>query len=92
MSARCSWCWPGCRSSATSSLIGGDPWACWRDVQVRAFLRWIGYAVGVIILYRMTTTEGTLPDVLRGTVFNVITLFTGTGYGSEDVPPGVISR
>lgn len=66
-------------------LLGGDPWALWRDVQVRAFLRWIGYAVAVVILYRMATGEGALLDVLRGTLFNVITLFTGTGYGSEDV-------
>lgn len=67
-------------------LAGGDPWALWRDVQVRAFLRWLGYAIGVVIAYRMATSDAALLDVLRGTVFNVVTLFTGTGYGSEDVP------
>lgn len=66
-------------------LVGGDPWALWRDVQVRAFLRWLGYAIAVIIAYRMATSDTAFADILRGTVFNVVTLFTGTGYGSEDV-------
>ncbi|MCL1627293.1 TrkH family potassium uptake protein [Roseibaca sp. V10] len=66
-------------------LMGGQPTALLQDVQVRAFLRWIAYAVGVIVLYRFATEEGTLLDILRGTLFNVVTLFTGTGYGSEDV-------
>ena len=56
-----------------------------QDVQVRAFLRWIAYAVGVIVAYRLATQDGSFHDILRGTLFNVVTLFTGTGYGSEDV-------
>jgi trk system potassium uptake protein TrkH len=66
-------------------LLGGSWAAVWKDVQVRAFLRWIGYAVGAVILYRMLTSEAGFLDILRGTLFNVVTLFTGTGYGSEDV-------
>jgi trk system potassium uptake protein TrkH len=66
-------------------LMGGDPLALWRDVQVRAFLRWIAYAVAAIVVFRFLSTEAALLDILRGTVFNVVTLFTGTGYGSEDV-------
>jgi trk system potassium uptake protein TrkH len=66
-------------------LMGGDPWAMLKDVQVRAFLRWIGYAVAVIVAYRLVTSDSAMLTVLRGTMFNVVTLFTGTGYGSEDV-------
>jgi trk system potassium uptake protein TrkH len=66
-------------------LLGGSWRAVLRDVQVRAFLRWTAYAVGAVVLYRMATSEAALPDVLRGTLFNVVTLFTGTGYGSENV-------
>ena len=66
-------------------LLGGSWRAVLRDVQVRAFLRWTAYAVGAVIFYRMVTGEAGFLDVLRGTLFNVVTLFTGTGYGSEDV-------
>jgi trk system potassium uptake protein len=66
-------------------LMGGSWVAVWRDVQVRAFLRWTAYAVGAVIFYRALTSDVALPDILRGTLFNVVTLFTGTGYGSEDV-------
>jgi len=66
-------------------LMGGQPRALLQDVQVRAFLRWITYAVVAIMLYRIATEGGNLLDILRGSLFNVVTLFTGTGYGSEDV-------
>ncbi len=66
-------------------LLGGSWRAFLQDVQVRAFLRWTAYAVGAVILYRMITSDAGFLDILRGTLFNVVTLFTGTGYGSEDV-------
>jgi trk system potassium uptake protein len=66
-------------------MMGGSFRAVWQDVQVRAFVRWIGYAVFAIVVYRLATVDGTVPDVMRGTLFNVVTLFTGTGYASEDV-------
>ncbi|MCC5959824.1 MAG: TrkH family potassium uptake protein [Rhodobacteraceae bacterium] len=66
-------------------LMGGSVRAIWQDVQVRAFLRWVAYAVAAVMAYRLATTDAGVWDVLRGTSFNVITLFTGTGYSSEDV-------
>ncbi|MDD7971780.1 TrkH family potassium uptake protein [Roseinatronobacter alkalisoli] len=66
-------------------LMGGSVQAIWQDVQIRAFLRWIVYAVAAVMAYRLAVTDAGVWDVLRGTLFNVITLFTGTGYGSEDV-------
>ena len=66
-------------------MMGGSFRAVWQDVQVRAFVRWIGYAVGAIVAYRLATSDASALDVLRSTLFNVVTLFTGTGYASEDV-------
>jgi trk system potassium uptake protein len=66
-------------------MMGGSFRAVWQDVQVRAFFRWMAYAIAAIVIYRLATTGGTFTDVLRGTMFNVVTLFSGTGYASEDV-------
>jgi len=66
-------------------LVGGSWVPLTRDVQVRAFLRWAAYAVLAVIAYRLMTSDGHPLDILRGTLFNVVTLMTGTGYGSEDV-------
>ena len=66
-------------------LLGGSWTPLLRDVQVRAFLRWSAYAVLAIIAYRLATSAAPPFDVVRGTLFNVVTLFTGTGYGSEAV-------
>ncbi|WP_071798299.1 TrkH family potassium uptake protein [Natronohydrobacter thiooxidans] len=66
-------------------LVGGSWTPLLRDVQVRAFLRWSAYAVLVIIVYRLMNSDDHPLDVLRGTLFNVVTLITGTGYGSEAV-------
>ncbi|MDP2062290.1 MAG: TrkH family potassium uptake protein [Phaeovulum sp.] len=57
----------------------------WRDVQVRAYLRWIGYAVVVIVVYRMVRHEAAFWPTLREVTFNVAATFSGTGYLSEDV-------
>ena len=66
-------------------MMGGSFRAIWQDVQVRAFIRWTGYAVGAIMAWRFATSDATALDVLRETLFNVVTQFTGTGFASEDV-------
>lgn len=65
----------------------GDLDPIWRDSQIRAYLRWIAYACGIIILYRLLYVHRGVPveEVLRETVFNTITIFSGTGYASTDV-------
>ena len=55
------------------------------DVQARAFLRWMVYAIALIFIYRQLTSTTPLDVNLRETTFNVVTLFSGTGYGSADV-------
>lgn len=57
----------------------------WRDVQVRAYLRWNLYAVAVIVLYEMVTRDMRFDVVLRETMFNVVSTFSGTGFASVDL-------
>ncbi len=55
------------------------------DVQARAYLRWLAYAIALVIFYRMWTSTAELDVNIRETTFNIVTLFSGTGYGSADV-------
>ncbi|MBD3805217.1 potassium transporter TrkH [Thioclava sp. L04-15] len=66
-------------------VLRGDAVPLWRDPQVRAFIRWMGYAIAVIVLYRMFRHEADFWPTLREVTFNVVSTFTGTGYASEDI-------
>jgi trk system potassium uptake protein TrkH len=57
----------------------------WRDRQVRAYLRWNAYAIGAIVLYEMLTHDLAFGTVLRETTFNVVSVFSGTGFTSADL-------
>jgi trk system potassium uptake protein TrkH len=66
-------------------LLSGSATPLLRDVQVRAFLRWTLYAVGMVIAYRLATSDDAVEFVVRESLFNVVTMFTGTGFASADV-------
>lgn len=66
-------------------LAQGQVGPIWRDPQVRAFLRWHLYAIGVIVAYRLARHEAEFWPTLREVTFNVVSTFTGTGFASEDV-------
>lgn len=66
-------------------LTQGHAWPLWHDPQVRAFLRWIGYAVAILVAYRVIRQEAAFLPTLREVTFNVVSVFTGTGFASEDV-------
>ncbi|MEX1662558.1 TrkH family potassium uptake protein [Thioclava sp. 15-R06ZXC-3] len=66
-------------------MTQGNVVPLWRDPQVRAFLRWMGYAIAVIVIYRMIRHEASFWPTLREVTFNVVSTFTGTGYASEDI-------
>lgn len=66
-------------------LAGGRFAPLWRDIQVRAYLRWTGYAIASVLAYRVVVDEVPLREAVRETAFNVVSLFSGTGYGSADV-------
>ncbi len=59
----------------------------WQDVQIRAYLRWITYACGLIVAYRlMYMQQDQHPlELVRETVFNTISTFSGTGYASTNM-------
>ncbi|NHF71957.1 TrkH family potassium uptake protein [Paracoccus xiamenensis] len=67
--------------------VRGNVVPLWRDSQVRAYLRWIFYSIAVIVIYRMLYIHQTADpwDTLRETTFNVITIFSGTGFASTNV-------
>ncbi len=59
----------------------------WRDSQIRAYLRWIFYACAIIIVYRLLHAEptDTAAHIVRETVFNTVSTFSGTGFVSVNV-------
>ncbi|MES2844163.1 MAG: TrkH family potassium uptake protein [Pseudomonadota bacterium] len=63
----------------------GDLVPIWRDRQVRAYLRWNAYAVAAIVVYELITSDIALPTLLRETAFNVVSIFSGTGFTSTDL-------
>lgn len=66
-------------------LAQGQATPLWRDVQVRAYLRWTGYAIAAIVAYRVWRHEADLLPTIREATFNVVSIFSGTGYASEDI-------
>lgn len=66
-------------------IVNGDPWALLRDMQVRAFLRWMSYGVVAIILWQILVLGAPFAPTLRETLFNLVSHTTGTGYTSTDV-------
>ena len=66
-------------------LVNGEVRPLFKDVQVRAYFRWSLYAVALIVAYRLATEGGSVEEVIRESGFNLISLMTGTGYGTADV-------
>jgi trk system potassium uptake protein len=66
-------------------LVNGEVRPLLQDVQVRAFFRWSLYAIALIVAYRLVTHGGALEPVIRESAFNLVSLMTGTGYGTTDV-------
>ena len=66
-------------------LLSGSALPFWRDVQVRAYLRWTVYAIAAITLFRVINEKTPFTSVIRDTTFNVVSVFSGTGLTSGDV-------
>ncbi len=66
-------------------LVNGSITPLFRDVQVRAYFRWTLYAVAAIAIYRMAHEVTPWERVIRESLFNTVSLFSGTGYGTADV-------
>ncbi|MDF2234293.1 TrkH family potassium uptake protein [Albimonas sp. CAU 1670] len=69
-------------------LASGEARPIWRDPQVRGFMAVIFGFAGAVLLYRMLTDP--VPHAwgfeqhLRETLFNTVSILTGTGYASEN--------
>ncbi|MDO5656917.1 MAG: TrkH family potassium uptake protein [Paracoccus sp. (in: a-proteobacteria)] len=64
----------------------GDIRPLLRDSQIRAYLRIIAVAVALVLIYRVIRAP--LPEaggVIRETVFNIVTVISGTGFAYGDV-------
>lgn len=57
----------------------------WQDSQVRTYLRWIGYAVALVVAYDIVQSGWLDEAGLRARIFNTVSIFSGTGYGDGDV-------
>ncbi|MGP3698730.1 TrkH family potassium uptake protein [Rhodobacter sp. NSM] len=66
-------------------LAQGEVLPLWRDPQVRAYLRWNSYAIGLIVAYETFTLDAPVLPTLRETTFNVVSTFSGTGFSSVDL-------
>ncbi|WCR00463.1 TrkH family potassium uptake protein [Paracoccus aestuarii] len=68
-------------------LMRGQAAPLWRDTQVRAYLRWVFYACAIIVIYRLAWMgQSAHPEeMLRETVFNTISTFSGTGFASTNM-------
>jgi len=57
----------------------------YRDTQVRTFLRWMLYAVLLVVAFDLVETGRFSEAGLRERLFNIVSFFSGTGFGSGDV-------
>ena len=65
--------------------LRGEVGPLFHDSQARAYFRWILYAVAVIALYELVMSGRLTEETLRARLFNVVSIFSGTGYGDGDV-------
>ncbi|PZX53570.1 trk system potassium uptake protein TrkH [Cereibacter changlensis] len=65
-----------------AQMVNGAPTALWRDAQLRALTRWLAYAVAMVVLWRLMTSDQAAEQVFREALFNVTSIFTGTGFFS----------
>ncbi len=63
-------------------LMNGAPQALWRDSQVRAYLRWLAYAVISVTIWQVATTGMALEPAFRESLFNLTSIMSSTGFFS----------
>ncbi|MEO1694025.1 MAG: TrkH family potassium uptake protein, partial [Pseudomonadota bacterium] len=62
----------------------GEPWAPWRDAQVRGFMLFLVTAVALMTFWLTTNQNMAFSEALRAAAFNVTSIATTTGYATED--------
>lgn len=66
-------------------LASGRAGPLLRDFQVQAFMVAVAAAVAAVIAIRLIQGEALREPLIREAMFNVVSIFTGTGYGAGDV-------
>lgn len=62
-------------------LLNGQARPLWHDSQIRAYLKWIGVAVGTVTLWRLISTGGDIELTFREALFNLVSIMSSTGFG-----------
>jgi trk system potassium uptake protein TrkH len=63
-------------------LVNGQAGPLWQDSQVRAYLRWLAYAVVTVTIWRVFSAGSDFEPTFRETLFNLTSIMTGTGFFS----------
>ena len=66
-------------------MLNGDVRPFFKDAQARAYVRWVLYAVAIVVAYETWITGTISEETVRLRLFNVVSLFSGTGYSDGDV-------
>jgi trk system potassium uptake protein TrkH len=64
--------------------VQGNIRALFVDSQVRWFLSIIAISITIFVIYLINNTDMEVPEALRRSAFNVVSIITGTGYSSGD--------
>jgi trk system potassium uptake protein len=67
-------------------LVNGSARPLWQDSQVRAYLRWLAYAVGVVTVWRVWTTGDAIEPTFREALFNLTSIMSSTGFFTGSFP------
>ncbi|WP_111731984.1 TrkH family potassium uptake protein [Roseovarius amoyensis] len=65
--------------------VNGDFRPFLRDPQARAYALWVFYAFAFVALYELVVSGGLTEAAARERLFNLASIFSGTGYGDGDV-------
>ena len=65
-------------------LTAGTARPLFIDPQIRAFLGAAAAFVAILVAWRLLVTDARGEDAVRSTLFNVVSVMTGTGYASRD--------
>ncbi|MBZ0122863.1 MAG: TrkH family potassium uptake protein [Roseovarius sp.] len=65
--------------------VNGDFQPFLRDPQARAYLLWIFYAFAFVVLYELAVSGHLTEAKVRERLFNLASIFSGTGYGDGDL-------
>ncbi len=63
----------------------GDIKPFFRDSQLRTYLLWTAYAVALIVVFRTSLLGEFSEPMFRETLFNTVSVFSGTGYVDGDM-------